>query len=97
MGVLIAGTVLSAEVVVAAHMIRHLHLDDVGTPVGKLPARCRAGPDLCQIYNAEALERCGGGYVRHRCSLRVGAGVNADCYCAAPPVSIRIGCWQGST
>jgi hypothetical protein len=38
-----------------------LHLDDVGTPVGKLPARRRAGPDLCQIDNAKALERCGSG------------------------------------
>src|SRR5437879_2917495 len=90
MGVLIVGTVLAAEGVVAAHMIRHLHLDDVGTPVGKLPARRRAGPNLCQIYNAKALERRGGGDVRHCCSLVTGAGANGDYSCAVLPVSIRV-------
>jgi hypothetical protein len=71
---LIIGTVLATESVVAAHVIRHLHLDDVGTPVGKLSARCRPSPNLCEIYNAKALERCRGGDVRHRRSDMVSAG-----------------------
>jgi len=50
-------------------MIGHLHLDDVGTPVCKLPARGRPGPNLREIYNAKALERRGGGDVRHCCGL----------------------------
>ena len=65
MGVLIVGTVLAAEGVVAAHMIRHLHLDNIRAPVGKLAACGWPRPNLREIDNAKALERRGGGDVRH--------------------------------
>src|SRR5437879_13757166 len=68
MGVLIVGAILTAEGVVAAHMIRHLHLDNIRAPVGKLAACGWPRPNLREIDNAKALERRGGGDVRHCCS-----------------------------
>ena len=65
MRVLIVGAVLAAERIVAAHMVGHLHLDDIGAPVGKLPARRRSRADLGEINDTKALERGGGGLVRH--------------------------------
>ena len=63
------------ERVIAAHMVRHLHLNDIGAPVGKLAARRRPGPDLREIDDAKAFKGGGGGQVRHRSGLAIGAGM----------------------
>ena len=72
---MIVGAVLAAERVVAAHMVGHLHLDDIGAPVSKLPARRRAGPDLGEIDDAKTFQGGGGGEMRHRSGLAIRAGM----------------------
>ena len=65
MRVLVVGAVLPAERVVAAHVLGHLHLDDVGAPVGKLAAGRGARADLGEVDDAKALQGGGGGQVWH--------------------------------
>jgi hypothetical protein len=70
--VLVIRPILAAERVVAAHVVGHLHLDDVGAPIGKLPARRRAGADLREVDHPKALQGRGRGLMRHRRSALVG-------------------------
>jgi hypothetical protein len=46
MRVLIVGTLLPSQRIVAAHMLGHLHLNYIGAPVRELSARGGAGPYL---------------------------------------------------
>jgi hypothetical protein len=57
--VLVVGAVLSPERIVAAHVFRHLHLDNVSTPVRQLAAGRGARAHLSEIDDAKTLQ--GGG------------------------------------
>ena len=65
MRVLVVGAFLAAERVVAAHVLGHLHLDHVRTPVGELARGGRPGAHLRQVDDAEAGEGLRSGDVRH--------------------------------
>ena len=84
MRVLIIGAILAAERVVAAHVVRHLHLDDISAPVGKLPARRRPRPDLGEIDDAKAFQGGGGREVSHRSGFAISAGMRWQLLCEAP-------------
>ena len=55
-GVLIVGTILTAQRIVTAHVLRHLHLNDIGTPIGQLATGSRPGTNLGQINDPETLK-----------------------------------------
>ena len=63
--VLVVGAVLSSERIVAAHVLGHLHLDDVRAPVRQLAAGRGARANLGEIDDAKALQRGGSRQVWH--------------------------------
>ena len=65
MGVLVVRAFLSAQGVVAAHVLGHLHLNHIGTPIGQLTARGRASSDLRQVNDAKSGQGSGSGLVGH--------------------------------
>ena len=64
-GVLVVRALLPAQRVVAAHVLGHLHLHHIGTPVGQLAAGRGASSDLGQIDHSETRECGRSRLVRH--------------------------------